>query len=79
MKQAVGTSLFIIFINSLIGLVVYWEDRTELQIVAHHFGHGFWISYRNTIVQKLTEQIETCFWLVCIGNGHLYYRHRTFL
>jgi uncharacterized membrane protein YfcA len=34
MKQAVGTSLFIIFINSLIGLVVtYWEDRTELRLL----------------------------------------------
>jgi hypothetical protein len=21
--------------------VTYWEDRTELQIVAHHFGHGY--------------------------------------
>jgi hypothetical protein len=77
MKQAVGTSLFIIFINSLIGFGGDLIGGVELNYILSFRQWLFWDAYRNSNIQKkLMGKIKTCFWMVCINNGNLHYRHR---
>jgi uncharacterized membrane protein YfcA len=52
MKQAVGTSLFIIFINSLIGFGGDLIGGVELNYILSFRQWLFWDAYRNSNIQK---------------------------
>jgi hypothetical protein len=56
MKQAVGTSLFIIFINSLIGFGGDLIGGVETINYCLSFRQWlFWDAYRNSNIQKLMQ------------------------
>jgi uncharacterized membrane protein YfcA len=56
MKQAVGTSLFIIFINSLIGFGGDLIGGVELNyIIVYHFGNG---SFGMLIGTQISKKID---------------------
>ena len=81
MKQAVGTSLLIIAMKSLIGFLVIFlildMDWKLLIIVTALAVAGIFIG--NSIEsQSRCTQIEKRLWLVCTGNGNLYYDQRSY-
>jgi hypothetical protein len=75
MKQAVGTSLFIIFINSLIGFGGDLIGGVELNYKL--LFPGSWDAYRNSNIQKMEKKLKPA--LDGFINNNLHYRHRTFL
>ena len=82
MKKAIGTSLFIIAINSLLGFLSTMKMAhsdwyfllifTSLSIFGILLGTTF--SKKNR-----WEKIETGIWLVYFDDGHFYHHQRSFL
>ncbi len=80
MKQAVGTSLLIIAFNSLLGFAGDVYNGVEMNyqfllLIAFIAGIGIFIG---TFLSKKNgwRTIETDFWMVCAGDGNLYYFQR---
>lgn len=81
MKKAVGASLFIIGLNSVLGFLSSMEmvenEYTFMVLFTALSVVGIFIGI--AVAKKIDgRRMKTCFWLVCIAYGNLNHCERNF-